>query len=113
MKLWIDAQLSPAIASWISSNFDFEAIAIRDIGLREAEDLAIFMAAKREDAFVVTKDKDFVILLDRFGPPPKIIWLTCGNTSNFRLRSILQESLLQALELLDGGETLVEINSSD
>ena len=37
MKLWIDAQLSPALAYWISNNFmDIEATALRDIGLRDA-----------------------------------------------------------------------------
>ena len=33
---------------------------------------------------MITKDRDFVELLGRLGPPPKIIWITCGNTSNTR-----------------------------
>jgi predicted nuclease of predicted toxin-antitoxin system len=37
----------------------------------------------------MTKDSDFVALLDRFGPPPQVIWITCGNTSNARLKEIL------------------------
>jgi predicted nuclease of predicted toxin-antitoxin system len=37
----------------------------------------------------MTKDSDFVDLVERLGPPPQIIWLTCGNTSNLRLREIL------------------------
>ena len=57
----------------------------------------------------MTKDSDFVDLVERLGPPPKIIWLTCGNTSNARLREILSATLLQALELLRTDETLVEI----
>jgi predicted nuclease of predicted toxin-antitoxin system len=44
MNLWIDAQLSPAIAGWIRSELGFDAVAIRDIGLRDAEDAEIFMA---------------------------------------------------------------------
>jgi predicted nuclease of predicted toxin-antitoxin system len=31
MKLWIDAQLSPSLAKWISQQFKIEAVAIRDI----------------------------------------------------------------------------------
>ena len=59
----------------------------------------------------MTKDNDFVLLLDRLGPPPQIIWLRCGNTSNSRLREILTGTLPKTLELLRFGERLVEINA--
>jgi predicted nuclease of predicted toxin-antitoxin system len=68
--------MSPAIATWINSNFSVSAVAIRDLGLREAKDKEIFEAAKREKAVVMTKDSDFVLLLDQLGPPPQIIWVT-------------------------------------
>ena len=58
----------------------------------------------------MTKDRDFVDLVDRYGVPPQIIWLTCGNTSNTRLREILSATLPDALELLRSGEMLVEIS---
>ncbi len=108
MKIWIDAQLSPSIAEWITSTFDVEAHAVRTLGLRDAEDYEIFRAAREENAVVLTKDRDFVDLLDRFGPPPKVIWLTCGNTSNPRLQEILNEHLREALAFLEH-ENLVEI----
>lgn len=41
MRIWIDAQMSPAIAAWISSNYAVSAVAIRDLGLRDAEDKEI------------------------------------------------------------------------
>jgi predicted nuclease of predicted toxin-antitoxin system len=110
MTLWVDAQMSPAVAAWISSNFAVEAIAIRDLGLRNAEDDEIFQAARRENAIVVTKDSDFVLLLERLGAPPQVIWVTCGNTSNARLKEILIGTLPKALELLKSGEALVEIS---
>lgn len=34
MILWIDAQLSPALARWIRDTFHIEAQAVRDLGLR-------------------------------------------------------------------------------
>jgi len=111
MNIWVDAQMSPAIAGWVSSNFLVEAVAVRDLGLRDAKDQEIFQAAKRENAIVMTKDSDFVLLLDRFGPPPKVIWVTCGNTSNARLKEILTSTLPKALELLLSGEDLIEINA--
>jgi predicted nuclease of predicted toxin-antitoxin system len=112
MTIWIDAQMSPAIAAWISSNFFVNTIAIRDLGLRDAEDKEIFEAARRENAIVMTKDTDFVLLLDRLGAPPQVIWVTCGNTSNARLKEILIHTLPKALELLKSGEELVEINAT-
>lgn len=112
MKIWVDAQISPAIATWISSNYAVSAVAIRDLGLRDAEDKEIFEAARQEKAVVMTKDSDFVLLLDRLGPPPQVIWVTCGNTSNARLKEVLRLTLPKAIVLLNFGEKLVEINAA-
>ena len=109
MTVWVDAHLSPAIATWIASTFGITAVALRDVGLRDAEDLDIFEAAKAQGIIFITKDSDFADLVDRFGSPPQIIWLTCGNTSNARLREILSVALPEALVLLRTGEALVEI----
>jgi predicted nuclease of predicted toxin-antitoxin system len=111
MKLWIDAQISPAIAAWINQHYGIDAIAVRDLSLREAEDLEIFFAAKRASAVVMTKDSDFLLLLDQHGPPPQVIWLTCGNTSNARLKQILTNALSEAINLINNGERLVEIGA--
>lgn len=111
MKIWIDAQLSPEIAVWIAAEFGFKAVAIRDLGLREAEDPDIFQAARVADAIVMTKDRDFLLLQNQFGHPPRIIWLTCGNTSNKRLKEILLQALSESVTLLESGEIIVQINS--
>ena len=44
MTIWVDAHLSPAIATWITT-FGITALALRDVGLRDAEDPEIFEAA--------------------------------------------------------------------
>ena len=110
MIIWTDAQLSPAIAGWIENNFDVQAFALRDLGLRDAEDLEIFEAAKKSNAVVMTKDSDFVSLLERLDAPPKIIWLTCGNTSNANLKIILSKTLQDAIDFLESGEKIIEIS---
>ena len=110
MTIWIDAQFSPAIAAWIQSTLGVTVIALRDIGLRDAEDEEIFAAAKAASVIVMSKDEDFLNLLDRFGTPPQILWITCGNTSNAKLKEILAATLLQAIELFAAGERLVEIS---
>ncbi len=42
---------------------------MRDLGLRDAKDTEIFQAARQAGAVVMTKDSDFAMLLERFGPP--------------------------------------------
>ncbi|MEA5513132.1 hypothetical protein [Nodularia sp. UHCC 0506] len=37
MNIWIDAQLPPTLASWITNTFAIEAFSLRDIGLRDAK----------------------------------------------------------------------------
>lgn len=108
--IWVDAHLSPALARWISTTFDHPAQPVRDLGLREAKDPAIFTAARQEGFIILTKDADFADLLERLGPPPQIIWLTCGNTSEAALRVLLAKALPRALELLAAGESLIEIS---
>jgi len=58
----------------------------------------------------MTKDRDFVEMLQRLGPPPRVLWGTCGNTSNARLREILSSALPAAIVRLEAGESLVEID---
>jgi predicted nuclease of predicted toxin-antitoxin system len=107
--IWTDAQISPAIAPWITGEFGVPAVAVRDLGLREAKDQQIFKAAREANAVVLTKDSDFALLLERFGPPPAIVWLRCGNTSNANLKLLLSRTLPKVLMLLEMGERLVEI----
>src|SRR3990167_567737 len=109
MIIWLDAQLSPALAPWIMSKFNVETRALREIGLRDATDSEIFKAARRVNATIMTKDSDFVLLHHHNGAPPQIIWLTCGNTSNKFLQTLLITALPQALALLETGEGLIEI----
>ncbi len=79
------------------------------VGLRDAGDAEIFRAARDTGAVVLTKDNDFVLLLQQHGPPPQVLWITLGNTSNARMKEVLFRTLHPALDLLRGGEPLVEI----
>ena len=67
MMIWIDAQLSPSLAGWITQTFGIEAQAVRDLGFRDAKDSLIFQAARGANAIVLTKDSDFSRLLDQHG----------------------------------------------
>lgn len=112
MKIWIDAQLPPTLASWLTETFGLEASALRDLVLRDAQYLEIFEAARVENAVIMTKDSDFIDLVCRLGVPPQILWLTCGNVTNRNLRQLLTATLPDALEQLRLGEMIVEITNS-
>lgn len=109
MTLWIDAQLSPALAVWIRERYDIVAMPVAALGLRDASDGQIFRAGREARAVVMTKDADFVRLVEQHGPPPQVLWVTVGNTSNARMKEVLEETLMPALALLRSGEPLVEL----
>ena len=110
MTLWLDAQLPPSLAGWISRSFGVNARTLRDLGLRDAEDREIFNAARSQaDTVIVSKDSDFVDLVLRLGTPPQVLWVTCGNLTNRRLEAVFRELFPEALALLGSGEAVVEI----
>ena len=112
MILWLDAQISPRLCLWIATRFAVDAVPVRDLGLREAEDPEIFGRARKAQAVVFTKDEDFVDLVRRLGTPPQVLWLRCGNMPNSRLKAILAQTLPDAIELVREGEPIVEIGQT-
>ena len=112
MILWVDAQLSPALAPWLSTRFGIEAFSVQHLGYRDVTDAEIFEAARAAGAVVLTKDRDFLRLLEQHGPPPQVLWVTVGNTSNARMREVLEQTFLRAVQMLSDGEVLVELSDS-
>ena len=109
MIVWVDAQLSPALAPWLTKEFGVEAYSIRYLNLLRAKDPNIFQVAREANVAVMTKDVDFVVLQERLGGPPAILWVRCGNTSNAYLKEVLRRTFPDARRLIEGGEILVEI----
>ncbi|MBX3747580.1 MAG: DUF5615 family PIN-like protein [Verrucomicrobiae bacterium] len=107
--IWLDAHLSPGIAQWIQESLGHDARALRDLGLRDADDEEVFDRARQAGAINLTKDKDFIDLVGRLGSPPAIIWLRCGNTSEAVLKRILADHLDEAFRFISKGDALVEI----
>jgi predicted nuclease of predicted toxin-antitoxin system len=108
--VWVDAQLSPSLAPWLAERFAVEAFSVGQLGYRDATDDEIFRGARDAGAVVMTKDSDFLRLLDERGAPPQVLWITVGNTSNARMREVLERTFHRAVELLKSGEVLVEIS---
>ena len=89
-----------------------QAVAVCVFGLCDAIDPAIFQAAGEAGAVVMTKDRDFIRLLDEQGPPPQVIWLRLGNCSNAALQDVLSTTLARAIDHLRDGEPWIEIRPS-
>lgn len=108
--VWVDAQLPPALARWLRQTHGLAAWHVAEVEQLDADDPAIFAAARSgRAAIVVTKDDDFVELVERLGPPPQVVWVTCGNIKNAELRAIVLEAWPRVAELLASGEPLVEL----
>ena len=112
MNFWIDAQLPPSLAGWLTTTFGVNATSLRDLGLRDSLDTEIFNVARTAGAIVIiiSKDSDFVDLVTRLGTPPQILWVTCGNVTNKHRRQIFTNTFPEALLLLQAGEPIVEIS---
>ncbi len=71
------------------ANFPVTAKPLREIGLRDSEDDEIFAVARAEGAVVLTKDSDFVRLLEQHGSPPKILLLPAATRPSSRYNKSL------------------------
>ena len=109
MIVWLDAQLPPMLAPWMRTGLGLDVKALRDLGLRDAADRDIFAAARSAGAVLISKDSDFVDLVQRHGPPPQLVWLTCGNVTNARLRLVFGQSWHRVAALIASGEPIVEL----
>lgn len=75
-RVWVDAQLPPVLALWLARDYGVDAEHVNEIGFLGEDDAVIFTPARAGGAAVViTKDDDFVRLLERHGPPPHL----CGS----------------------------------
>lgn len=108
MKFLVDAQLPPALARWLVEA-GCEAQAVREIGLREADDGAIWRHAQATGCVIVTKDEDFALRVQATETGPCVVWLRVGNTSNAALRAWFVPRVPQIVALLAQGTRLVEI----
>ncbi|HBB90086.1 MAG TPA: hypothetical protein DC047_20990 [Blastocatellia bacterium] len=78
MKLLFDQNLSFKLCHQLSDVFP-ESSQVRLVGMAEYDDQQIWQYAKTNDFIIVSQDVDFADMATLYGPPPKVIWLRCGN----------------------------------
>ena len=108
MRFLLDAQLPPSLAIHFREQ-GLDAMALREVGLRDAADHEIWDWALAHQAVIVTKDDDFIKLLLARGAPPQVMWLRIGNATNAALLKWLMPVLPAVLNSLGSGDPLVEI----
>jgi predicted nuclease of predicted toxin-antitoxin system len=78
MKLLFDENLSFKLCGRLDDLFP-DSNQVRLVGLAEADDAIIWQYAGANGFTLVSLDADFAERAALKGPPPKVIWLRCGN----------------------------------
>lgn len=69
MRIWLDVHLPPILIPWIKEKFVIDCEAFRNAGLTCAADTDIFSKLRIKGEVVMTKDSDFVGLVEPNDPP--------------------------------------------
>ena len=59
MNFLVDNQLPPALARFIQTEFNSQAIHVIDVGLRDASDAEIWRYVSTTNSILISKDEDF------------------------------------------------------
>jgi predicted nuclease of predicted toxin-antitoxin system len=89
MKLLFDQNLSFKLCRQLADLFPGSNQA-RLAGLDQASDRTLWDHAKANGFALVTLDADFAELAALRGPPPKVIWLRCGNQPTAVVETLLR-----------------------
>jgi predicted nuclease of predicted toxin-antitoxin system len=90
MKLLFDQNLSFKLCDRLADIFPGSS-QVRLAGLERADDRAIWEFAKAGGFSIVTQDSDFADMAALYGPPPKVIWLRCGNQTSAFVEKLLRD----------------------
>lgn len=78
MKLLFDQNLSFKLCRLLNDLFP-GCEQVRQVGLDHADDSVIWHYSADHGFALVTLDADFAEMAALRGPPPKVVWLRCGN----------------------------------
>ncbi len=107
MNFIIDENLPRRVAVWLAAA-GHEAHHVSDLGLQGCSDESIWEEAVRRDAFVVTRDSDFVILAGK-GARGGVVRLLIGNCPTDVLLARLGALWPEVEERIIRGDRLIEV----
>ncbi|ACL73171.1 DUF5615 family PIN-like protein [Thioalkalivibrio sulfidiphilus] len=103
MKLLLDQNISRRIVNELQTPFP-GTNQVQLLGLEHADDATIWRYARDNGFAIVTKDAGFQEMALLRGPPPKVIWLQCGNATNTAILHLLISRTQAIKDFLDSGE---------
>ena len=111
MKLLFDENLSPRLVELLAADFP-GCTHIEFLGMRGATDSAVWDHARENGYTIVSKDNDFRQRAFLHGPPPKVVWLSVGNTGTRQIAALIRAGgrRLRAFDL-DTGESLLVLEA--
>ncbi len=108
MKLLFDQNLSHRLVAALREEYP-ESVHVRDIGLQDGSDEAVWAYAAEHGLVIASKDSDFHQRSFLFGHPPKVVWIRRGNCSTANIEAILRAHVgdLQVFEQDADGSFLI------
>lgn len=102
MKLLFDQNLSYRLVRLLAVEFP-DSRHVSNLGLSRADDAVVWARAGAEAYVVVSQDADFSEMATVYGPPPRVVWLRCGNRPTQHIEQILRRNAasIRAMEELE------------
>lgn len=91
MRLLFDQNLSSKLPKRLAEVFP-GSVQVSLIDLATASDAEIWRFAAAKGLTIVTLDADFAEMAALYGPPPRVIWLRCGNQPTHVVDALLRRS---------------------
>lgn len=107
--LLLDENLSPRLIARIEPQFP-KSLHVIHASLDNSPDIELWSFAKANGLAIVSKDKDFLSMLEAFGHPPKLIFLKVGNVKLAVVERVLMgnQQIIHSF-LNDEGKGLLEL----
>ena len=109
LKVLFDNNLSVKLPQAVSEFFP-DSKHVTELKIERFTDQEIFKFAGKNQFVIVTKDRDFYHLLNTFGPPPKIVWLSVGNCRNNKVVETIKGHAKQIQEFIKSNRSLFVIS---
>lgn len=106
MRLLFDNNLAPRLVSDLAGVFPGSAH-VRDLGMADADDEALWRVARSRDMCIVSKDDDFRQRATVRGHPPKVIVIRIGNCTTNAIRDHLVKNAAAIRAFIDDPEPAV------
>jgi len=103
VKLLFDQNLSHKLARRLMDLFP-DSNHVREVGLKEAEDPAVWEYAKQQGFMIVSKDADFHQRSFVLGFPPKVVWIRLGNCTTAEVEQAVRKNFDSIKEFAEDEE---------